>query len=701
LRRASVLLGLLLAVLQVSASVAAENQLPGSTSCDLKLPTTNSLGESWELATGPWTEAEQYVWSRICLGGVADLKALDPSGEDIACHPDEHEGPLPATRLVRGELFTLVATIEPWAALAERNEIAVRCAVVVGGLQLHRSPVANPLRLEGSVVAGDLRLNGARFAGSLRLENVAVYGGILAEGASFEHQFVLRSVVAEAVNLDHALVEGPISLDRLNTEALSAIGVRAADVAIADSKISEALFYFAEVSGNFSAERFQFAETLGLAGARLNGGLSLDAVWGGDINLNEASILAGLHADDVEVDELGMFGLVVERMVVIDALDVRGSLGMDRLICPTLRISDLSVGDRFSAQGSRVSGLVIVSDFHADTLDLLDASIDGAAFFVDGAAATLVIARARFGAGLALRGLQVSDRMMAIGVDIEGDLEISSASSLAEVDMSDADIAGSVKLSGARFDGLLNATRAEVDGEIVLSDSGLPGPVWSSQARIKLLGASAKVVQGVTEDWTDESGQLVERDLRGFQYDGLRGVVSDEGVPLDRASSGWLLDWARVGGAETRDFDPQPFETLAAALRTAGAEDRAVEVEFARQDALFASSIAGSAPLGLLRSLSKFLVGHGVYPFRVLWWFGALILVGWILLMTVDSGGLRRPDRVLWFSVENALPLMELVELNKSVEFANPWVEGYFRAQKVLGFALASILVGALGIVVA
>lgn len=52
--------------------------------------------------------------------------------------------------------------------------------------------------------------------------------------------------------------------------------------------------------------------------------------------------------------------------------------------------------------------------------------------------------------------------------------------------------------------------------------------------------------------------------------------------------------------------------------------------------------------------------------------------------------------RSLWYSLENALPLMETSEHFKNVRHSRPYLEHFFHSQKAFGFVLSTVLVGAL-----
>lgn len=52
--------------------------------------------------------------------------------------------------------------------------------------------------------------------------------------------------------------------------------------------------------------------------------------------------------------------------------------------------------------------------------------------------------------------------------------------------------------------------------------------------------------------------------------------------------------------------------------------------------------------------------------------------------------------RKFWYSLGNALPLVEFTESHKTVDHNNGWIESYFHLSKVFGFLSATILIGAL-----
>lgn len=139
-------------------------------------------------------------------------------------------------------------------------------------------------------------------------------------------------------------------------------------------------------------------------------------------------------------------------------------------------------------------------------------------------------------------------------------------------------------------------------------------------------------------------------------------------------------------------------------LRGMGAERAADQVAYARHlDRL------GSYGTGVLdwwywgwEQVSRWVVGFGVYPFWVLGWVSLFVLVGTLsargTLMNGTATSVRRADWLdcFWYSVENVLPLVEPSREDGKLVHRHWWTRFFFPFQKVMGFILATILVGAL-----
>lgn len=74
------------------------------------------------------------------------------------------------------------------------------------------------------------------------------------------------------------------------------------------------------------------------------------------------------------------------------------------------------------------------------------------------------------------------------------------------------------------------------------------------------------------------------------------------------------------------------------------------------------------------------------------------MVVGFFVTYYSRAALIRPIYRKFWYSLENALPLVELSERHKSIDHESQWVESWFHFQKVMGFVLATVLVGALSL---
>ena len=165
-------------------------------------------------------------------------------------------------------------------------------------------------------------------------------------------------------------------------------------------------------------------------------------------------------------------------------------------------------------------------------------------------------------------------------------------------------------------------------------------------------------------------------------------------------SSEWLIGWIEAQRDHGVYYDPQPYMQLAHVLSTAGATEKADAIRYAKFDHRYDhdTSIGLGSRVSLL--LLRGFVGYGVYPFRALYWFLALVLIGGLLAQWSNDSSVRGWTG-LWYSLENALPLIGISERFKFVEHGRPYFVHIFHFQKAFGFVLATVLVGGLTLLAA
>ena len=99
--------------------------------------------------------------------------------------------------------------------------------------------------------------------------------------------------------------------------------------------------------------------------------------------------------------------------------------------------------------------------------------------------------------------------------------------------------------------------------------------------------------------------------------------------------------------------------------------------------------------------VSKYLIGYGVYPFLLLRYYSILVCLGWVLGLCSQCASLNTWTwsaslERFWYSLGMALPLVEFSGGHKQVEHGRQWVKSLYNIQKLLGFVLATYLIGAL-----
>ncbi|MFN7596979.1 MAG: hypothetical protein ACK5PT_09585, partial [Cereibacter sp.] len=222
-------------------------------------------------------------------------------------------------------------------------------------------------------------------------------------------------------------------------------------------------------------------------------------------------------------------------------------------------------------------------------------------------------------------------------------------------------------------------------------------------ASLTLRNAHVEALQArIPESWVREDGTMLPLDLQGFRYDRLGGIGSGAEGDLSRiGDAAPLIAWIEAAGdsgGQAAGHAPQPYFQMESVLRTMGAEPAADEVAYARH--LHRMDHYGNTLQDWVawarEWVWRLLVGFGVYPFRLLWWFTALVVLGTILGRRTSDLCSQGWSGCFWYSLENAFPLMEPGRRNRDLFHDHPGVRSFFHFQKIAGFVLGTSLVGTL-----
>lgn len=356
---------------------------------------------------------------------------------------------------------------------------------------------------------------------------------------------------------------------------------------------------------------------------------------------------------------------------------------------------------------------------------------------------------ARFGRGLYLKNnkLQQKKYFSLLGAHIEGSFSLSGSEVLGklnadrviiksgffsgpgttihDLDLTSAEVNGPVNLLDTTLGGRINFTGSEFD-ELILffpTRNKAKEVRWETgTSKLLLRNLRVNSLQARLESFQEENGNWVPTDLSGFRYKHLTGLGGDRGPTILDQPVDNLITWLNEVNPER--YDPDPYVHLVGILHRSGHEDKAKAISYAKYERLnrvasfprIQSPNGGAAEYAAWYSeealtwtwqrigwfFSRNVVGYGVYPFRALWWFAGIVLLGFMVTYIGNEKNCKTSVPLygvidcFWFSLENTMPLVQLSERYKNFEPSNTWIIFILRCQKILGFVIASYLIGVL-----
>ncbi len=656
------------------------------------------------------SESERYAWNLICRGNVADMSLFRPTSQNTADQPTNVEattasGPAtdgagciavpksnvseeawPDHRRLSARFIKLIATREPYVDIPAIPSINIRCAKIEGQINLYNERVPQRLVLQDSRIPNGVMVQGARFDFDLVLDGSDLLGNSF-QGAGLEAEnFSFRNGRAGVVELSWATVKGSVVLSGSligmlpdpktpdQRGGLFANGLKVgrnltlaerADIQIVD-------LVGAEVGGSVVANSVNVRAKMNLNGSDIGGALLMrDGARMGELDLVSSRMARGLELSGLQVvkPSVGTTGSVPTGYAGPPGLwAVTGSISAGRL----------SVGDSAFLNYMTVEGKLI----------LQEASINGPLY---------------------LGGSRVTEQFEASGIHVSGPVSLGLDAALAAVSFRGATIEGALQLFNSRYDGPFDLRNAQL-GALELWENGMD-VIWGLNASLDLRNADIGVLQArFPQNWelqgsTDAQGRPLRLpvQLENLRYDRLGSATPPQSSLPPELDTDSLIQWVsdslpKSDQGQAAGFIPQPFRQLEETLRSMGAEAEADQVQVAGH---MHQIQAYSADLtGWIKTFAGIvwwaLVGFGAHPFRVLWWFAALVGLGVIVSRWSPSLSQRGWTDSFWYSLENAFPLLQPSSEHQKVIHDHPFLQNFFHFQKVAGFVLATILVGAL-----
>ena len=617
---------------------AQERTLPHQKKCSVPLP-----DDFWtDKGAEAFKASEKWAWNRrICLGKVADMRnAPGGRGTNEKCSPEEIEGTVPDYRKLRPEFLELVLNQTPWTSAPKQPKVSIQCALVSGNVDQSYHAIEPAFSFRDGKIAGSVSLFDTAFKRSLSFSGSAVSG---------------------TVNADNLQVGGDLFLQSGGTFA---------DIYLINAKIARnASFSSSTVTGKINA-----------------GGLRV----GGDLNLREGATFANIHLLDAKVSgNVSFSGSTVTGKINANNLKVGGDLNLreggtfadihlfDAKITGSASLGGSTVAGTIYAGGLQVGGsLFLQNDGTFNDINLINAEIIGAASFN----------------GSTFTGMINADNMK-----VGGDLFLQDGGTFADINLINAEIGKHVQLYGGTFRNTVDFTGATIKSALRLSSlSGQSFPEWKDGAMLILRNAKTDELQAVKNSWKMSAGdQLLPTDLTGFTYTHLGRPDTPGAEGMGDAQASWLTSWIKAQHDYGQIYDPQPYTQLAQTLEAVGSIDKAKAIRYAKFEHRRSHDTSVSFFPRLWLWAERSLIGYGVYPFRALYWFVGVVLLGGVFVQFSQQPSVRR-WMGLWYSLENALPLVATTERFKNVEHGKPLLTHFFHFQRAFGFFLATILVGAL-----
>ena len=663
------LLTLIVAATAAASEPERNYAIPGDTECPLKLP-----------EDGNWTDAEKWAWEQICLGKLANMRYALPSkdkdyrsrrDDSSLCDPwadPKNTSTIPSHRFLSPAFLSFILTREPWVSAPLKPQVNIACAVFKKTVDLENVVIEPELWLYKTQLQGGVTVRNAHFKKSLGLSGSQLGGAFNADGLTVGGGLFLRggATFEQGVRLLGAKIVGNLEADGSTfTGVFNADGLTVGGDLFLHGRATfeqEVRLLGAKIGGQVSASGSTFTGVFNADGLTVGGGLFLHdgATFGQEVRLPGAKIGGQVSAS----------GSTFTGVFNADGLTVGGSLFLR--------------GGATFEQGVELLGAKIVGNLEAD------GSIFKGVFNAD---------RLTVGGSLFLRG---------------------GATFGQEVRLPVASIEGSLQLFGSCFHGEFDFSGGKAD-ELMLyypssqthcdkGEKGHDDAIWRDNAALILRNAEVEAVQSRPASWQyeDEGERWMAADLSGFTYKRLAGLLGHQGETMADAKADTLILWlegtavamGKLSEGGTRRYDPLPYEQLAHVLEKNGRinESREIHYEkFLHREDFNAASWSDTWLWGAV-------IGYGVYPFRALWWFFGLVIFGFCVASESRAKYLNCPHssstklffRPLWYSLDMAIPLISLSENHKKVTHQNIAIESWFHLQAVLGFGIASILVGAL-----
>ncbi len=703
------------------------------------------------------TDLERKVWEDICTEGTSDpskhidgpcpgallsrydskstrvdfVREITESGlPDFGIPRDDAQG-IPwddaQERILSEKFVTTILTDPSYVAARRTSGVTLECAMM-RNLNLEEQNLEGSLRIIDSFILSG-NLTNTRIDGTLNLAGAVFVQRLSAYGLEVRRNFKAPgSFFFAGLGLQDANIGGYLDLDRTT------------------------------IAKHFDAQRIKVGETLFLPEAALVGANFRGAEIGGDLNIDNADFSGYINAERVRTGgaiflrNKSKFAKV--RLVGAQTgsnLETTGSSfselfdARDAQIGGSLLMNGGATFADVSLEGAQISGDLIADTsvfggyFYAEAI-----KIGRSVFLRDGAIFEegVHLIAADIGGSLNASGSNFRGLFQADQIRTGNNIFLRDGSAFENLSLVYADIDGHLQMQGSTFNGSVNLSEALIGSFLFWRAAERFGEtperdvIWGNNATLSLRNTTAKSLQAkmggeatpdqnasdkepATDNWTRIDGSRLPVDLSGFRYNQLGGFSASDKNDLTQIDPDKLIHWVDNSKAGwMTGYRPQPYRALQTALQDMGAEASAKEVAYARlkhrADTRISASLLsepltfiGQIPAFIFDKFLQFTIGFGVYPRWAFYWFLGLVFVGYCVTRRwqpsykdketrIAMGGRFSRGDSLFYSLENAIPLMLPSRDHGGINHNNYYTRMYFHLQKVVGFMLASVLIGTL-----
>ena len=281
-----------------------------------------------------WTAQEKFVWSRVCVGAVADFNAEPDYGGDL--DPKRPEG-LPDNRVLRSTFIESILLAGKYRNALTRNGVHIVGARFTDVLDLGHAELVHELWLDRCLLEKGADFAEARSTQRIFIDRTRASGPISMQDIMFEHDVTIRRSELTALSFNSGHIGGALDLDSSKfTGALDFASLRLADnLDLSNSEFGDLIMEGANVNASIV-----------LPGARSTGQLNLFGIEvGSHLVMNQGEfkdvVVAAAHIHG----HFGMPRAKITGMLNLTAVRVDGNLA----------ISDTATRNASGCWGSRGS----------------------------------------------------------------------------------------------------------------------------------------------------------------------------------------------------------------------------------------------------------------------------------------------------------------------------------------------------------